>query len=314
MNKKIRHLSLIFVLLNLAKISTFPQDSQDSPTTSNQTAEWMRIQGENGEFSIEVPARYGLFYDPYGFLVSNGWNTFQLAEMNLFNAYTEKTLISIESYKAPKGGLDVIFERDNQSGKKDSFKLNEAKVRRIINESDEFYSARWYFELGDYIYILTAASRNGETSAMKRFFESIEVKGLKSKTAQNLSSAVPFSKLKATLIEIYDVQPANIVKDPKPKAENTGKDENILPLLIVTRPTPYYTDSARYKGEEGTIEVRATFSNEGRITKIGIAKTLREGLLRQSVFAAIRMKFLPQEKDGKEVTVIRPIQYRFRIY
>ena len=314
MNKKIYHIILIFALACLSHISAFSQALEDSRVSSHQTAEWIRIQSESGEFSIDVPAKYGLFYDKDGFWVSNGWDKFQLTEMNLFNAYAEKTLISVESYKASKGGLDIIFEQDNKSGKKDSFKLGDLKVRRIVNETDKFYSARWYFDLGDFIYILTAASRNGETSAMKRFFESIEVKRLKPETAQNISSAIPFSKLKASPIEIYDVQPAKIEPGSKPKAENTEKDENVLPMIIFNRPIPFYTDSARYKGEQGTIDVRATFSDEGRITKIGIAKTLREGLLRQSVFAAIRVKFLPQEKDGKEVTVIRPIHYRFHIY
>ncbi len=314
MNKRIYHIILTFTLLYLAQTSTFSQELKDNPGNSNQMDKWIRIQSENGEFSIDVPAKYGLFYDKHGVWVSNGWNNFQLAEMNLFNAYTEKTLISIESYKASKGGLDIILERDKKSGKMDNFKLNDIKVKRNVNESDKFYSVRWYFDLGNYIYILTAASRNGETPVMKRFFESIEVKKLKSKAAQNVTSAISFSNLKAAPIEIYDIQPMKIETDSKPKTVNPVKDESVLPIIIFNRPIPHYTDSARYKGEEGIIEVRATFSDEGRITKIGIAKTLREGLLRQAVFAAIRMKFLPQEKDGKEITVIKAVQYSFDIY
>lgn len=314
MNKKIYHITLTFTLLCLAQILAFSQAPKDSTINLNQTGEWIRVQSDNGEFSIDVPARYGLFYDKAGVWVSNGLNNFQLAEMNLFNAYTEKTLINIENYKAVKGGLDTILERDKKSGKTDSFKLNDIKVKRNVNASDKFYSVRWYFDLGDHIYILTAASRNGETPVMKRFFESIEVKKLKSKTVQNDVSSVPFSKLKAAPIEIYDIQPRKIETDSKPKTVNTIKDESVLPIIIFNRPTPHYTDSARYKGEEGIIEVRATFSDEGRITRIGIAKTLREGLLRQAVFAAIRMKFLPQEKDGKEITVTKAIQYSFDIY
>lgn len=34
-------------------------------------AEWVRVQNDNGEFSIEVPTKHNYFYDKEGFSVSN---------------------------------------------------------------------------------------------------------------------------------------------------------------------------------------------------------------------------------------------------
>jgi len=85
-------------------------------------------------------------------------------------------------------------------------------------------------------------------------------------------------------------------------------------MTILIKPTPSYINSARMKGEKGTIQIRATFSEQGRIAKIAFLKTLKEGLVRQAVFAALRIKFLPAEKQGQPETVTKIIEYSFDIY
>ena len=84
--------------------------------------------------------------------------------------------------------------------------------------------------------------------------------------------------------------------------------------MIVSKPFASYTDAARSNGEQGIIRMRITFSKEGRISKLALVQTLKEGLQRQAVFAAIRIKFIPQEKNNEPLTVTKLIEYSFNIY
>lgn len=68
------------------------------------------------------------------------------------------------------------------------------------------------------------------------------------------------------------------------------------------------------KAVTGTIRVRLTFAKDGFVSKIVVLKSLPEGLLRQSLFAALRIKFLPKMKDGSPETVIKMVEYKFDIY
>jgi TonB family protein len=287
----------------------------------NQTADWIRVQSDNGEFSIEVPAEYGFFVDKEGFSVSDSSNTYFLQEMNMLNAYQEKTLLSFESYKASKSAADTIRERDGKKGESSEIKRDGYHVKQIVIRNENSYTVRQYFNSKNYIYILTAASRNGETPTLKRFLDSLVFKPSEAKTNQALAvesklKTISFSALKATPIEV-DANPQPL---KKPDASNNAlpaspvKDENAFPLVILYKSPASYTNAARMKGEKGIVSLRITFSQAGYVSKIAFLKSLGEGLLRQTAFAALRIKFLPQEKDGKPQTITKTVEYSFDIY
>ncbi len=296
---------LCFCLLVLASANAFAQDKP----------EWIRAVSDNGEFSVEVPAEYGFFADKNGYTVPASSNTYELREMRMFNAYTEKTLISFESYKANKAALEALRQKEfARDAKVSETKLGDVKIKQVVIQTPASYAVKKYFSSKNYIYILTAASRSGETAAMKRFFDSLIFtpggKALTSTTAK----AVAFADLKGTPIEIDSSPNDSSLKDKNPLPTPPVKDESISNLVIVSKPRASYTDAARQNREEGTVKMRVTFSKDGRISKISTMQILKEGLLRQSVFAAIRIKFLPQEKDGEPVTVTKVIEYSFDIY
>ena len=93
--------SLIFAISFLS-FTIFAQETQ--------TSEWIRVHSDDGEFSIEVPAKHDYFYDKDGFLTSHNRNSYNLQEMNMLNAYHENTLLSFERYKVKKGGLEALYE------------------------------------------------------------------------------------------------------------------------------------------------------------------------------------------------------------
>ena len=272
----------------------------------NQSTKWFRVQSNNGEFSIEVPTKNNYFYDKDGFSASIDQSDFKLKEMNLLNSYTEKTLLSIETYEANKDALRTFY-KSHRTGKISDFKLNSSVAKEHIDKQNNFYSKTFYFYSKKYIYIITAASRNGETMAMKHFFDSI----MFNSDNKTDSAIVPFSSLRLTTI---DLKITNESEAKTGKKVETPKDNSLSSLIIISKPPPSFVDSARSRGVQGLIRMNALFSLDGFIPKIEVTKSLPEGLLRQTVFAALRIKFLPMEKDGNPQSVTKTIEYNFTLY
>ncbi len=275
-------------------------------------SEWIRVQSNNGEFSIEVPTKHNFFYDKNGFIVSDYPSRFEVKEMNMLNAYPEKTLVSFESYKADKKALDIMRKQDSRKGKSSEFERENYNFKQVVIKTDKSYTVRQYFNSKSYIYVLTASSREGETQIMKRFLDSLV---FNPNTTQLNPKAIQFANLKVTTLEL-DPNPPPIkaadkssVSEPMPP-----KDKNALPVLILIKQIPAFTDAARLTRGDGLIRLRPTFSADGSITKVELHKTLGEGLLRQAVFAALRIKFLPEEKNGKPQAVTKTVEYSFSIF
>lgn len=270
-----------------------------------QNADWIRVQSDSGEFSVEVPAEYGFFADNGGFSISESSMTYPVAEMNMLNAFYEKTLISFESYKASKAVLNTLREKETRDGKTSDIKVSDTKIKQIIFQTEDSYTIKRFFNSDNYIYILTASSRTGETPAMKRFFDSM-IFDPKAKAAANPKN-VSFAKMKATPIGIE----AGGIMGNNPAV---GKEDKLTKLLILSKPAASYTSSARINLQQGAVRMRITFSKDGRISQLNLLNDLDESLIRQALFAAIRIKFLPQEINDKPVTVTKTIEYSFQIY
>lgn len=282
-----------------------------------QMSEWMRVQSDDGEFSIEVPVAHNYFYDKDGFLTAKDSNNYKVQQMNLLNAYHEETLISFESYKAKKGALEAFYE-DEMRFPKDltisNFKRSNTTIKQIIAKTENYYYLRQYFNSKSNIYILTVASKNGENATMKRFLDSVVFKP-DTKERPN-ADAVLFSSLQITPVELVTVKKvADVVQTAKTEDDSiTPTPSDVSKMVVIRKPSPAYTDAARMKAVQGIIRLRLTFNENGFIPKIEVVKSLPEGLLRQTVFAVLRFKFLPQEKAGKVVSTIRTVEYNFVIY
>lgn len=95
-----------------------------------------------------------------------------------------------------------------------------------------------------------------------------------------------------------------------PSAET---DPTVVPLKVLEKPKPPYTDSARASGVQGTIRVAVLFAANGKIAVI-VLNPLSNGLTEQAVSAAQKIKFEPQQKDGKPVSVVKTVEYNFTLY
>lgn len=96
--------------------------------------------------------------------------------------------------------------------------------------------------------------------------------------------------------------------------KNSGDNSNITEISLLSSPKPSYTDSARQAQVQGTITLAAFFSADGNTKKFLVLRPLPNGLTKQAVVAAQQIKFTPQMKDGKPVSVVKLVQYNFTLY
>ena len=284
---------------------------QFSPAQTNSD-DWMRVQSDDGEFSIEVPANNRFFFNADGFEVSQDQVGLQLKNMYMLNAFAEEALVSFEVYDCNKGAIQALFEHDaldKQGRKVNEIKVGELKIKQVINTTDKYYSIRWFFNTKKHGYILTTASRTGEVPAMRRFLDSLVMSTDAASSTQN--SAV-FSSLKKTdiRVELDDDAKPSPAKGSPPKTP----DPNIKPYVMIRAPRASYVQAARDNRVTGTISLKLELGTDGFVPKLTVKRSLPQGLLRQTMFAALRAKFISKEKDGSPIVTFVTMEYGFDIY
>ena len=85
-------------------------------------------------------------------------------------------------------------------------------------------------------------------------------------------------------------------------------------LIILQRPRPMYTDSARTGNVQGIIPANVEFLANGEIGSIRVDNRLDKGWAENVVRAVRKIRFIPAAADGKPVDVVRTLIYRFSIY
>lgn len=308
MRSKIFFVSYTLVLFCIASISAVAQASK---------GDWMRVQTDDGEFSIEVPANYKYYFNDAGFSISRlgGSDDYWLKKMRMFNSYDNGSLLSFEIYEAKRGALDAFYDHDTfkrKDIKTSTIKNADFTIKEIVTNNGDYYCVRRYFASKNNIYILTTGSRIGETTETKRFLESL-VFTPNSKVALN-NGSVRLSSLHVTEIAVSSAtETPNASKKPTAPQNTTSTDEKDK-LILLSRPRPSYVETARTNHVTGTIRVKAEFGADGFIPVIAVSKELSRDLLREALFAVIRIKFLPVLKDGKPISVVKTIEYSFDIY
>lgn len=86
------------------------------------------------------------------------------------------------------------------------------------------------------------------------------------------------------------------------------------PGKIISKRPPQYNARARENGVQGTIKVAVEFGADGRIRYVVPIRGLPDGLTENVVKAASEIKFEPAIKNDKPVTVIKFVEYSFRIF
>lgn len=279
--------------------------------------EWIRVKSDDGKFSAEVPADYDAFFDKDGFWISdsNARQSSNLRNVYIFNSLIDGTLVGFEVFDTNESGwvVDRLREMETSSiNPTKSTKLKTAdgvEFRQTLIANNNYHLIRRFFSRAGRVYVLTAASRNGETPDAKRFLDSVKID-----PRDSLADATLLSKLKMTEVKVFrdtDSKPAT--STPKPTA-TPPVDPSEKKMQILTRPRPSFTNAARSGNETGTVSFRVGFTENGGINEFVVKKELAHGLVRQCLFAALRTRMLPPEKDGKPFATKRTIEYSFAIF
>ncbi len=83
---------------------------------------------------------------------------------------------------------------------------------------------------------------------------------------------------------------------------------------ITFNPQPEYTEEARKNQVQGVVRVSAVLTASGGIINVRAIGGLPHGLTEKALEAARRIKFVPAQKDGRNVSQYVTLEYNFRIY
>ncbi|MFL6373527.1 MAG: energy transducer TonB [Pyrinomonadaceae bacterium] len=235
-----------------------------------------------------------------------------MKKMVLLSSVVNGTLVSVESYQASKDSLDDLEEGDKRFLKNlhtSKQKLHDYTAQSLSGDRDAGFIQRRYLYSKNFVYIVTAAARDAQTPEMKRFLDSLQfTPGVAHDAGQDIKT---FSAVPATKLEIDLHPPVRSVPAQAKTEDLTGSDK----LVILLKPLPTFTRAARGSNTSGDILLSVTFGPAGLVTKISVHKSIGEGLLRQAVFAALRMKYLPPISGANALQpMTNRVEYSFSIY
>lgn len=292
--------------------------SQDTPSSIADTDSWKRIVGDDGRMSVEIPLRHRMFSNKSGFSVAGDYGSYRVTNVYFVNAYVQDSLISLEIYKGGRDAFESIYEsvqRGRETTKETRLKLDKLEIKQFSGKSSHYFSLTQMFFSHGHVYVLTAASRNGETPAMGRFLSSVKFDARKDFTPD--PSALRVSDLELTDIIIGrdpEIKNENSSGKPKSPAAEQAMLEN-RHLIVLRTPQAGYAEAARQKNIQGRVRLRVTLSEDGFVPKIWIQKSMPNGLLQQALFAAARIRFLPKlDENRRPISTIVTLEYSFSTY
>jgi TonB family protein len=82
---------------------------------------------------------------------------------------------------------------------------------------------------------------------------------------------------------------------------------------IVEQPEPGYTEEARRNRVTGKVVLDVYLRRDGTVASPRVLEGLPHGLSEKAVEAALRIKFIPAKLQGRKVTVVRTLEYTFKL-
>jgi TonB family protein len=88
----------------------------------------------------------------------------------------------------------------------------------------------------------------------------------------------------------------------------------IVPPKILVATDPNYSDEARKKGIEGSVQVAFILGKDGEPHDVIVKRSLGHGLDGEAVNAVKKWRFQPATRDGKPVETKMQVEVSFRLY
>lgn len=258
---------------------------------------WQRFGPKDEEFSALTPARPSILIKSGGYTLSKGGE--RVLEQQVYSAYADGFIFVVESYKASRPqkllrDMNHIFSRLEplEDVQKDGFDGKKYQMAR-----KDFFGYVYYFVTAKHIYIVTVAAREANHPSITRFVSSFSL-------ANNTGSTGDVLPRREDGSVSSGGAPANV----------TTSKEATQKVIVVWKPEPAYTESARSNQRIGTVVLKGIFTSSGQVIISDVIKGLKDGLTENAIEAARHIRFFPAEKDGKPVSVILQLEYNFNLY
>jgi len=222
----------------------------------------------------------------------------------LLGAYAQGVVYTISSLEDgdPRGALNSSIEEIGSSSVWDR--------RSEQDLSLNGFSGKQYFwtnPLGGTVQIFATKNRFYRVEAMGAKPEDPRVK--------QFFSSLSLGK-KGEGIEVVDGQgtPYDPADQLDPSAKSlTGRQVERKAILIM-KPQPVYTETARANAITGTVVLKVIFASNGTVVNILTASGLPYGLTERAIDAARKIKFIPAAKNGRFVSMWMQLEYNFNLY
>jgi TonB family protein len=261
--------------------------------------QWQRYTVKGEEFSVSLPALPAMTTQKF-----NNLNPRLNRVVRVLGSYGAGVAYAIHAFENPQDqSLDEFIEyikprrsRLREWKEATDISVNGFSGKQIVLSERDVPGVVQFFRTKNHLYQFEAFGASVGDPRMQEFF----------------SSVVLGKKLDG--IEVKDgigAQPDESQSQSGPVI--TGKDAD-RKVVVLTKPEPSYTESARQAGTKGAVVVKAVFAATGGITNIEVVSGLPFGLTEKAVAMVKQIRFVPAMKDGQLVSTRLQLEYNFNLY
>lgn len=307
MNANKNHWRVFFVACGITcwLFSASTQRSRAAEASQTQagqdSASWERVNTEDGDFSVYVPARPSFYVQR-----RYGHDGVKVTQAIIGGAYHDGVVFVTRIYELLEARelAGKVLERNcarlSEAGKAEGQDVinNSLRGKEYFKQDAGYVHRIQCFATARRFYVVEAAARDKDRPAVKKFFASLEVGG-----AGGAGSGIPSGPVQAP-------PPPGVAQEG---GKVFGEGEVTRPAVIIHKPLARYNPVARAAMISGKVRLRLLLSASGEVTNIEVLKGEKGGLAGGAVATAKYIRFLPAEKDGRAVSQYAETDYTFTI-
>ena len=294
-----RALVVASVIFLAATVCAAQQPTQSLVSSSIPVQQWQRYTVKGEEFSVSLPALPAMTTQKF-----TNPNPRLNRTVRVLGSYGAGVAYAIHTFENPQGqSLEDFIEyikprrsRLREWKNATDLSVNGFSGKQFVLSERDVPGAVQFFRMKDHLYQFEAFGAVVDDPRMQEFF----------------SSVVLGKKLDG--VEVKDgigAQPDDVQSQSGPVIVGRDADRKVV---VLTKPEPSYTESARQAGTKGTVVVKAVFASTGGVTNIEVISGLPFGLTEKAMTALKQIRFVPAMKNGQLVSVYLQLEYNFNLY
>jgi len=298
--RKIHHIAILTLALCLLPLSASTGQPTAAEMPARSQSDWLRLAPRDEEFSVLTPVQPSLLIQADGYKFSDGGE--KVLQHRSYSGYSDGFVFVIESYRAARPHR-LLKDIDRIAG------MGRLRLKALENVTlggfegkkyeiglDNFAGYVYVFVAAKHVYTLLLASRDKNHPSFNQFIPSLTL----GDTTGVVGSVPP---------KIEDASVSVDYSDPVISGKETTQR-----AIVVWKPEPTYTESARHNQRIGTVALKGIFTSSGEVIIVRVIKRLEDGLTEKAIEAAKQVRFFPAEKDGKLVSFALQFEYNFSLY